>query len=170
MLAGVMATTVTQPGAVGQCEVMAPALKSSVALPESCLSLDPPSLRGDVEGTCAMENIKVPRARLSLLLLRRSTGRFMAVCCGTPAEIPWWSGCITEYDKLLQFFPEAPRFSVRYPLDDIFHPGDRDATTHNQEVLLGVRAGRVDLHVSLHDWHHGAEQLLAVYEELGEWV
>lgn len=167
MLAGVMATNMTEPGSWPQ--VMSTALRSSVALPESCLCLDPPSLRGDVEGTCAMENIQVPRARLSLLLFRRSTGRFMVVCGRTPAEIPWWSSC-SDYDKILQFFPQAPRFSVRYPLDDIFYPGDRDATTHNQEVLLGVSAGCVDFHVSLNDWHHGAEQLLAVYEELGDWV
>lgn len=163
MLAGVMATSVAQP------EDRA-FLKSSASLPESHLCLDPQSLRGDVEGTAAMESIKVPRARLSLLLFRRSTGRFMAVCCKTPAEIPWWSGVEPDYDTLLQFFPQAQRFCVRYPLDDIFFPGDRDATTHNHEVLLGVSAGCIDLHVSLYDWHQGAEQLLAVYEEMGEWV
>ncbi|CAK0819863.1 unnamed protein product [Prorocentrum cordatum] len=164
MFAGVMATSLIQPPQDRAT------LKSSVALSESHLCLDPPSLRGDDGGTLAMENIKVPRARLSLLLFRRSTGRFMVVCCRTPAEIPWWSGVLPDYDKLLQFFPQAPRFCVRYPMDDIFYPGDRDATIHTQEVLLGVGAGCVDLHVSLHDWHHGGEQLLAVYEEMGEWV
>merc|ERR1712059_231358 len=76
-------------------------------------------------------NIEVPEARLSSLLLRRSTGRFMVLCDGAKAEIPWWTlpwwccdtgGVPPSFDQVLVFEEQGPRFCVRYPWDDIFYP------------------------------------------------